>query len=343
MMDGAAAFAKWLVRDDRAVYCAAPLFAPAQRAVAAILAGHVDRILKGTDQCRDSDGHVFLPFRDSRQQAISSSDRSRMIYRMDVAQLRRAGAVLALHDGLAKDSGVSMEIGFAAGLGVSVGVLATDFIWEGWADSVKGWQFDPVIHLLSTCSQRVPDWPPSRNGYLHDQLEHAMSALGVFAEHCLSTFKPSLRKIRSIRREGIYIDVMGGRYSWARTEQDLLADRCRQSGLRAVVASRYSHPDRGSGRASAARDIESARRSSIIVISGDSPEVDAGTAAIFGLGKAQGAFTILQYSSPVAYVGSGGQTMRVNLMLEQAADVVTASVEETLECVHQQRHAKQLL
>jgi hypothetical protein len=66
------------------------------------------------------------------------------------------------------------------------------------------------------------------------------------------------------------------------------------------------------------------------VFSGDAPELDPGSAALFGLCKAIGIPTIFQYSSPILYKGAGNQQMKVNLMIEQSADIITGSTNETI-------------
>jgi len=86
------------------VYVATRLFALQDRIAAAILADQISVALakSGLDEAS-----VFLPFRDTGQSGISSSNKARSIYEADRARLDAACLVIGLVDGMAKDDGVA--------------------------------------------------------------------------------------------------------------------------------------------------------------------------------------------------------------------------------------------
>jgi hypothetical protein len=128
---------------------------------------------------------------------------------------------------------------------------------------------------------------------------------------------------------------MGGRYEWARGEQRRLADACSAHGRKVNLAQRYSSRARSPLEA-ASYDIRMAQQSAIGVFSGDCPELDAGSAALLGLMYALGRPIVFQYTSDLYYSGQGGQTMRVNLMVERAATYITRNIQNTIEIIYEQ-------
>lgn len=72
---------------------------------------------------------TFLSFRDAREDEIISKDRTKIIYNADIERLNRLFAVVGSLDGLFKDEGICIEIGYAAGKKVPILVIVTDFMW----------------------------------------------------------------------------------------------------------------------------------------------------------------------------------------------------------------------
>jgi nucleoside 2-deoxyribosyltransferase len=316
-------FLQDVIRKRRPLYFAVPLFSPLDRLSGANLAGVAEielRKLIGNQELSISD--------------IIGEDRAKQIYELDISQLNRSSAILARFDGLAKDSGVAMEIGYAYGLGIPIGILLTDFIWEGSCNSDAEWIIDPILENMSYICQSIPDIPNVASSYYQSNLLQEYDAVRNFVAECFESFGQILKKPllqnASDKQISIYVDVMGGRYKWSQYEQDYIKTACQTSQISVDLPERYQHNSLKMIYSKAAQDIEKAASASIAVFSGDAPEMDAGSAAVFGMCKALGIFTIFQYSSEIVYRGSGGQKMKTNLMIEQAADMVTSSVEETI-------------
>jgi nucleoside 2-deoxyribosyltransferase len=325
-----------VISKRQPLYFAVPLFSPLDRLSGANLAGIAEielRKLIGNQDNSISD-LIFLPFRDTNQSLIIGEDRAKNIYELDIAQLKRSSAILARFDGLAKDSGVAMEIGYAYGSGIPIGILLTDFIWEGACSSDAEWLIDPILENMSDICRSISDIPNVASSYYQSNLIQEYDAVRSFVTECFESFlqtqkKPLLKKT-SNNKLSIYIDVMGGRYKWSQYEQDRIKTACETSQISVELPERYQHNSLKTIYSKAAQDMEKAASASIAVFSGDAPEMDAGSAAIFGMCKSIGIFTIFQYSSEILYKGAGGQKMKINLMIEQAADVVKSSVEETI-------------
>ncbi len=325
-------FAETAIAEGRLFYCASSLFSPLERIGGLHLAQAVERkiqhLLPGLSFA--SRQVVFLPFRDTDQESIEGVDRSRRIYELDMDRLRRSACLLARVDGLAKDSGVLMELGYACGLDLATGVLQTDFIWEGTADHSLEWQFDPVLDHLVDVRHLWPYMAQDKS-YESANIRQENAAVETFVESCFRTFGQQRERLALTQpaNEGIYVDLMGGRYGWAIDGQEALRQTLGNLGLGVFLANRYSDlASLGKVRENAKGDILSALRARVAIFSGDAPEMDAGSAVLLGLCKARGCKIILIYSSSLCYRGAGQQVMRVNLMIDQAADTVVSNLQE---------------
>jgi nucleoside 2-deoxyribosyltransferase len=92
---------------------------------------------------------VFLSFRDIDQANIEGPDKARAIYNHDISALKRARIVVALVDGISKDDGVAMELGYAFGLGIPVILCSSDFIVAQLESEGKPYICDPLIDFLA--------------------------------------------------------------------------------------------------------------------------------------------------------------------------------------------------
>ena len=338
-------FRNYVVTCLKPIYCAAPLFSPIARMAAANLAAFVEYDLKHHCQSEGisypSAELVFLPYRDTKQDTIQGFSRARRIYEADILRLAQSSCLLARFDNLAKDTGVSMEIGYAYCLGIPIGILVTDFIWEGHVTLCTEWQFDPVIDLMASVMQCVPASYPITGSYYQTNILHEHEAVRQFTQHCLSTFQvnnePSHIHKQENGEKGVFVDIMGGRYEWAAKLQDEICDALAQSNISAFSARRYQDTDFNdvqSVQQSARQDFLNLLKCRVLVLSGDAPEIEPGSAALFGVAKAMKMVTVYQHTSPICYKGLGQQIMKINLMIEQGADHITSSCAQTINTVN---------
>lgn len=323
-----------LIENNRPIYCAVRLFSPQDRLAGANIAGAIETKLN--EYTKEASNYVFLPYRDTNQSNIIEKDRAKRIYELDIHELNNCYALIARFDGLAKDSGIAMEIGYAFGRNIPIGVLLTDFIWEGLENTNDSWVVDPIIKLMSNCIVSFPEFKGIKGSYYQSNIEHEYTSINNFIEICFDKFSSHyIKPIDYQHGNEIYIDFMGGRYEWSKIMMKQIVESLQSANITSSIniPKRYSQLNYKEIEKAALKDIDGLLNSSIAVFCGDAPELEAGSASLLGLAKAKGIYIIYQYSSSVLYKGSGGQIMRGNLMLEQAADVVTKSLEDTISAI----------
>jgi hypothetical protein len=235
-------------------------------------------------------------------------------------------------DGLVKDAGVCMEIGYAFGRDLPVGVLSTSFIWSGVTDTTIDWPLDPILSRMASVKIFAYTMPAGEKYQeANEQLESG--AVRRFVLACLDRLKSpvSQRQPNQSARNSVYVDFGGASLPWAAEAQESCCRILSERRVRATGARRFL-PDSlksvESIRRAAAADMASASSAQILIVSSDCALTDPGTAALLGLGKARGARLILHSSNAVWYMGVGQQQMRANLMLDQAAHRVAKTVAE---------------
>ncbi|HWE38928.1 MAG TPA: nucleoside 2-deoxyribosyltransferase [Isosphaeraceae bacterium] len=126
------------------LYLAGPLFTQAERAWNRDLAAALRR-----------DGHdVFLPQDEVKNLDALDAD---AIFRLDVAGVRDAEAVVAVLDGADADSGTCFECGLAFALGIPIVAVRTDF--RGGGDALPNQRLATVNLMLSQAASAVVHLP----------------------------------------------------------------------------------------------------------------------------------------------------------------------------------------
>lgn len=137
-------------RDEpELIYCASRLFALQDRAAILSVADAIEAALPR------GDFRAFLPFRDTDQASLIGPNKALMIYRHDISTLKRATIVVALVDGISKDDGVAMELGYAFGLGIPFLLCSSDFIVSRLNATNQTYICDPLVDLLASSTGSI--------------------------------------------------------------------------------------------------------------------------------------------------------------------------------------------
>lgn len=330
-------FLDYLVDNNKIIYCANSLFSPLSRIGGYNIASAVEDCIKSKGVKYHNYKFTFLPFKDTQQSDITGEDKAHKIYELDIQKLNNSGAIIGRLDGIAKDSGVCMELGYAYSLGIPIGIFSTDFIWEGFPSHTnkEDLVFDPILMFIATYSKHFTQTPTSSEYYGGQNQMLEIRMVSEFTESCLNEFD-QLQKFQNAPvlpqsgNTGVYIDIQGGKFEWSVQEQNTISQNLTSVGLQPTCATRYqihSNDDKDT-TAKSKNDLQNLLQSKLAIFSADNIEMDAGSAALFGISVGLKIKTVLLYTSPTVLKGAGGQEMKLNLMIEQAADLVCSSKDE---------------
>jgi len=326
-------FIDYLFKNRKHIYCANGLFSPLNRIGGYNVAHTIDTVISENYNKYENHKFSFLPFRDTQQDEIISENKSKIIYDLDIQNLKKSGAIIGRLDGIAKDSGVCMEIGYAYSMGIPIGVFSTDFICESFPSHIgcPDLDFDPIVTCISTYQHHYKEMPNGEKLYEKQNQDLENYMVSDFINTCLCEFD----KLKTFINPPVYqtnndllayVDIQGGKYEWAKEEQNQIFQKLTSFGLQPMSASRYNI---GSNVLFNAKvDLDNLLSSKLAIFSADNIEMDTGSAVLFGISVGLNIKTVLLYTSPVVLKGAGGQVMKQNLMIEQAADIVCSSKKE---------------
>lgn len=284
---------------------------------------------------RTSEGPLtFVPFRDTAQDKIKAAEKTRIIYLEDMKRLRELFMMVGFLDGLSKDEGVCMEIGYAYGTGVPILVVLTDFIRREFKEEPASTHLlDPVLLAMLTkiiYEYKVPDTAGSFLDCLAEGLERVYQRIEEEVYQLAITASLEHAPFQSRSSFDVYIDFGGGHFEWERMLQKELKKVLISKGLSVQTSQRYAwyleSPELRSFAINVGelgvRDITSAANAKIVVTCGDGDEMSSGTATIHGFACALNK-KVLLYDSRITYlIGDDGHRMSRNLMVDYSADLV---------------------
>lgn len=314
----------------------------AERVEQAVLKGLCKAMRENGIEQTSHEPITFVPFRDTGQNKIKAANKTKIIYEEDVKRLNRLFAVVGFLDGLSKDEGVCMEIGYAYGVGVPILIILTDFIRREFKEVPEsGHLLDPVLLAMATrivYEYKIPPMEASFLDRLTAGLEYVYERIVGEVYLLATTTSPPIdsASVQNSSLFDVYIDFGGGHFEWERILQKELSQVLNLMSISAQTSQRYawcvecpSIPS-SSIRVSdfGLRDITNAANAKVVVTCGDGDEMSSGTAAIHGFARALNK-KVLLYDSRVTYlVGDEGHRMSRNLMIDYSADKVVRDFDD---------------
>lgn len=276
--------------------------------------------------------NVFMPFRDTDENKLTGSSRTKIIYDSDIEMLNSGKVILlaVLYDGICKDEGISFEIGYAYGKEIPIFIINTDFIW--YAIENKEFLFDPIVEKM--CSDYLHQYQIIENGSFYDSL--MLSQKGVFdlAAEKISNLLGAKKVFQSsISKENmmydVFVDLGGGKYEYQREYAKWIKEKLTSMNISVKVSNRYSRIE----QTSAIEDLRNLLNSTYYVCLGDEVELNSGTAALLGLARCKRKKIILYESSNIEIHGENGHCMKKNLMIDFSVDKVAKTKKQIIDII----------
>jgi nucleoside 2-deoxyribosyltransferase len=266
---------------------------------------HTTRV--GCDLSRST----FLPFRDTRQESATGEHLTRVLFDADEQRLREAAMLVAYIDGMTKDEGVCVEIGWAYAHGLPVILISTDFF-----EIEIGTRIVPFDPLLVTAATRIIREPRLEGGEPQTFRARVAAAQKRVLTHVTREVQavavtPTTRAAKTYAQEAhVYLDFGGELYEWQRRLASQLEETFPH--ITFMRPQRYTTGD-------GAVDVRNAARAALAVVGLDGDEAPAGSAFIqglrWGLRRA-----VWAYSTKNTRIhGPRGYTSIRNLMLDYSA------------------------
>lgn len=275
---------------------------------------------------------TFVPFRDSGQEDLVAEDKTRRLFEMDLARLRRTVLLVSYIDGLAKDEGICFEIGYAYATGAAILLISTDFFEVGLPNG-QAVALDPLLHATATHIIRRPRLVESAANFTEMLTASRRAVLGDVRESVAQLLsRPARQPITAqpskppSSRE-VLVDFGGFVYEW----QTMLYDELtRQVGstnrVRLTRTLRYDASLDHDAPNSA--DLDLLAQAAILLTCTDSDEAAAGTSVLQGMMCALGRPIWMYNSKRTTILAPGGYRSSRNLMLDYSATRTFRSIND---------------
>lgn len=302
-------------------------------------------VLNGIQTVQSSNASIkmlstFVPFRDTAQDTLHGENQARVIYEADLDRLEKLFAIVGYFDGVSKDEGICMEIGFAYAMSKPILLIVTDFLIYKLKDRPSvSFFYDPILERMTGNLIRNCVLPEISNfeqrlltaiSSIHGQVTATVSDLIIHPDNYISPLPSKIT--RANNNPLVVLEFGGGLFEWQRLFTSRLYELLKQEAKWEVaVTCRYSG-DSDSSYKAGEKDIALAFAADILIICADSEEMNAGSAALVGFGRALNKPIILYDSKATISFADGAQEMSRNLMIDCAA-TETVSEFENIPCV----------
>ena len=304
-------------------------------------------VLKGIQSARASSLpqadklSTFVPFRDTAQDTLRVPNQARAIYEADLARLNRLFAIVGYFDGVSKDEGICMELGYAYACSKPILLIATDFlVYRLKQNSSVQFYYDPILTRMTARLIRNCVLPQANSfeqrllraiSSLHDQVSSEIVDLIAQPHRYISSLPTRPDKLTP--RPLVLLEFGGGLFEWQQILAFRLQDLLQQkTDCEVAITQRYLSSSASAYEAGES-DIALALGADVLIVCADSEEMNAGSAALVGFGRALNKSVILYDSKATLSFAEGGQEMSRNLMIDCAASASASRLEHIPEIV----------
>lgn len=342
-----------LLYGEKKIYIATRLFNICDKMAGNNLERKVYEILKN---CVSNEGGtlkvypLYLPFRDTNEdQLLGCDDAFQVLYDADISRLEHLHSLITYLDDPSKDDGICMEIGYAYANNVPIILLSSDVQYYRINRSIA-YHSDPIIHRIISEYIYMPEIPASKYDISSDCAKMELIAeeyaerLKQAEDNILEKLTPVIRKLyknydsyipapinSELPHKNVCIDVLGGRYEWAKIIEKKIKDGLEKYGITSYCTERFSSKEE-SVVVRGERDIKMLLSSDILAVCADGTETDAGAAALIGIAKKLGKTIILYYSANCDILEGNSSSMR-NLMIELSADSICTTYSDAVDAI----------
>jgi len=275
-----------------------------------------------------SEGNVYLPFRDSNMVVSDFGNVAKNIFVADVMGLLSTDYLICRVDGLSLDAGIGFEIGYCFAKHIPTCIFNTDFINSRVND--YAYRISPISNIISHCYKY--EYCVMQDMTYEEELHYNTKVFSDYVKTKLDQGFSEKIELNGLLNDktlscDVFIDICGCQYEWNRLiSQKIISD------LDALKIS-YHVSDRYSESYSFSADISYLTCSKVYIVCLDENEPNFDSSIFTGYAYANNKYIIGYESNNVIYYVEGKQEMGVNLMLEQACNIITNTVTQIVSCV----------
>ena len=288
-----------------------------------------DGILKSK---KYKNANIYLPFRDSNMKVSNIGNVSKNIFDADINSLKNTDVFICRIDGLSFDAGIGFELGYCLGKESLLYVFSTDFI--------KTRIFERKFTITNIVDKIANSfyYKYKNNDTLsyEDNLKRNINEFTKFVTDKVDKYD-SIFKNQHIndKKYDVFIDFCGQKYQWNELLLNSIVTELENNGITYWISDRYKT------NYDFEEDISVLDNCRIYLSCFDENEPDFDSCILQGYAYYKNKYIIGYESNNITYFVEGGQTMGVNLMIEQSCNVILKSYAEIVNKIMELKNEKE--
>lgn len=278
------------------------------------------------------DANIYLPFRDSNMKVSNIGNVSKNIFDADIDSLKNTNIFICRIDGLSFDAGIGFELGYCLGKECLLYVFSTDFI--------RARIFERKF-IITNIVDKIA------NSFYYDYRNFdSLSYEDNLKENINEFIKSVTDKIdkynfrfknKYINNEhyDVFIDFCGQKYQWNKILLNSFLAELEKNNITYWISDRYKT------EYDFEKDISALNNCKIYLTCFDENEPDFDSCILQGYAYFKNKYIMDYESNNITYVVEGGQTMGVNLMLEQSCNVILKSYTKIINKIMKLKNEKE--
>lgn len=278
------------------------------------------------------DANIYLPFRDSNMKVSNIGDVSKNIFDADINSLKKTDVFICRIDGLSYDAGIGFELGYCLGQDCLLYVFSTDFI------RVKIFNHKFILtNIVDKVSNSFYyDYTDNSKLRYEDNLKDNIVKFTNFVSNKIdqNNFKFTNRRENN-KKYDIFIDFCGQKYEWNRVLLNTIITELDKNNITYWISDRYKT------NYDCEEDIAILDNCEIYLTCFDENEPDFDSCILQGYAYNKNKCIIGYESNNITYFVEGGQSMGVNLMIEQSCNLILKSYTEIVNKIMEIKNEKE--
>ena len=288
-----------------------------------------DGILKSK---KYKNANIYLPFRDSNMKVSNIGNVSKNIFYADINSLKNTDVFICRIDGLSFDAGIGFELGYCLGKESLLYVFSTDFI----RTRIFERKFTITNIVDKIANSFYYDYKNNDTLCYEDNLKRNINEFTKFVTDKTNKYDSKFKhKHINDKICDVFIDFCGQKYQWNELLLNSIVTELENNGITYWISDRYKT------NYDFEEDISVLDNCRIYLSCFDENEPDFDSCILQGYAYYKNKYIIGYESNNMTYFVEGGQTMGVNLMIEQSCNVILKSYAEIVNKITELKNEKE--
>lgn len=278
------------------------------------------------------DKNIYLPFRDSNMKVSNIGNVSKNIFDADINSLKNTDVFICRIDGLSFDAGIGFELGYCLGKECLLYVFSTDFI--------RTKIFERKF-IITNIVDRIANsfYYEYKNRYTlsyEDNLKENINEFTKFVTDKIDKYEFQFKnKYINNKQYDVFIDFCGHKYQWNELLLNSIVTELEKNGITYWISDRYKVDY------DFEKDISAIDNCRIYLTCFDENEPDFDSCVLQGYAYYKNKYIIGYESNNITYYVEDGQTIGVNLMIEQSCNAILKSYAEIVNKIMELKNEKE--